>query len=213
MSVYSETMARPVTISDATILEAARRVFVRDGINATTRAIAAAANVSEGSLFRRFATKNALFEAAVLNPLPPFWVRELDSLAGRGDPRQNLLQITREMLKFAQEMLPLVRLGWGKASLPSKTQAEPTPGIRDRRSLAHYLQREMKAGRLKAGDAEAVSRLLFGGCLDLVMDQSTQGQSLGASEIAHCAEELVNALWHGLAPAPHSAASLPVPEN
>ena len=50
-------MSRPVHIQHRQILEAARKVFLRRGYSVSTRLVARAAGVSEGSLFKRFKDK------------------------------------------------------------------------------------------------------------------------------------------------------------
>jgi AcrR family transcriptional regulator len=195
-------MARPVKISEEQILEAARIVFVRDGINATTKDIARQACVSEGSLFRRFPTKEALFIAAVFFPPMPSWVRELDELAGKGDAHENLIHIFREMVRFAQEILPLVRLAWGSSAYPPKlgSDREETAGIRDCGLLAKYLKQEIEGGRLRPCNPEAVARMLFGACINLVLDHLMLNQPLTQQEIDAFVRSLVDALWHGTNP-------------
>ena len=54
-------MARTARITEERILEAAREVFLAEGFGAQTAKIAQRAGVSEGSIFKRFATKEALF--------------------------------------------------------------------------------------------------------------------------------------------------------
>ncbi len=195
-------MARPVTISNEQILEAARIVFVRDGSNATTKDIAQQAGVGEGSLFRRFPTKEALFSAAVVNPSVPAWVRELEALVGQGDLRANLVSVARGMIHFAIEMLPLVMVTWaGKAENRSASaESLEAPGVRDRRHLTRFLQQEMEQGRLRTCNAEAIARMFFGACLNLVMDRITLRQSLPLEEVETFTEELVDAMWVGIAP-------------
>ena len=56
-------MPRPRLIDDATLLAAAREVFVEKGVGATTREVARYAGVSEGVIFQRYATKADLFFA------------------------------------------------------------------------------------------------------------------------------------------------------
>ncbi|MEO6418509.1 MAG: helix-turn-helix domain-containing protein, partial [Polyangiaceae bacterium] len=56
---------RPPTISDDRLLEAAREVFLARGIRATTAEVAERAHVSEGTIFHRYKTKDALFSAAM----------------------------------------------------------------------------------------------------------------------------------------------------
>jgi AcrR family transcriptional regulator len=54
----------------ATILVAAREVFLEEGFSgARTRAIAERAEITEAVLYRHFASKEEIFEAAVLTPL------------------------------------------------------------------------------------------------------------------------------------------------
>lgn len=201
MSSYSLNMARPISISDDQILEAARVVFVRDGIKATTKEIARHAGVAEGSIFRRFSTKDALFAAAVMNPRTPVWVRELDHLVGQGEPRENLVHIVLGMMRFLQEMLPLVMVSWSSQSGQFTTHGdEEPPGVRDRRLLTHYLHQEMELGRLRACNAEAVARMLFGVCLNFVMDRLTLRQTTSPEEITTFAESMVDAVWEGIRP-------------
>ncbi len=57
-------LGRPIKITDAQILNAAREAFQESGSAATALQIAKRAGVSEGILFKRFATKAALLRAA-----------------------------------------------------------------------------------------------------------------------------------------------------
>ena len=58
-------MARPVSINNESILEAAQKVFLKHGYKAGTKLIAREAGISEGSLFKHFKTKTDLFVAAM----------------------------------------------------------------------------------------------------------------------------------------------------
>ena len=58
-------MPRPVSIQDDVILRAAREIFLEKGWDATTSEIAAKAGVSHGIIFKRFKTKQALFQSAM----------------------------------------------------------------------------------------------------------------------------------------------------
>jgi AcrR family transcriptional regulator len=197
-------MARPVTITEEQILEAARSVFLREGMNASAAKIARQAGVSEGSIFRRFPTKEALFRAAVHAFPTPAWVRELDDLVGVGDLRSNLVHIVLGIVGFSQQLLPLVMVAWGSEPdrlAPESEEDEPPP-IRDCRLLARYLQREIDGGRLRPCDAEAVARMLFGASVGGVMDSLALKQPLTQAVIDSFAERLIDALWRGIAPEP-----------
>jgi len=218
-------MARPITITDEQILEAARAVFLKDGINASTVEIAQRAGVAEGTLFRRFTTKEGLFRAAMRAPAVPSWVRGLDNLSGQGEMRDNLMRIVREIIHFAQERVPFVMLRWShKPSSPdsaglvcvwgyrmmnshkpsSSDSAPPDEGesavVRDSHCLAQFLQGEVDRGRLRPCQVEMVARLLMGPCLNLVLDRVVNKQPLTTEEIDRFTADLVETLWQGIAP-------------
>ena len=195
-------MARPITITDEQILVAARTVFLKDGMNASTVEIARLAGVSEGSIFRRFPTKEALFRAAIKPPAVPSWVRELDLLSGQGEMRDNLIHIVREIIRFAQERIPFAMLGWShKPSSDSVSpDAEEAPIVRDSRRLARFLQQEVERGRLRPCRVEMVARLLLVPCLNLVLDSVVNKQPLTTEEIDRFTADLVETLWQGIAP-------------
>jgi AcrR family transcriptional regulator len=194
-------MARPITITNEQILEAARTVFLKDGMNASTVEIARLAGVSEGSIFRRFTTKDALFRAAIKPPPVPSWVRELDLLSGQGEMRDNLIRIVREIIHFAQERIPFAMLGWShKPSSDSVSPEEEAPIVRDSRRLARFLQQEVERGRLRPCQVEMVARLLLGPCLNLVLDSVVNKQPLTIEEIDRFTADLIETLWQGIAP-------------
>lgn len=205
-------MARPITITDDQILEAARIVFLRDGINASTVEIARLAGVSEGTIFRRFATKDALFRAAIKTPAVPSWVRELDVVSGQGDMRENLVRIAREIIRFVRERMPLVMLGWShKPAPPDPAPEEEEPAVvRDSRRLIRFLQEEVDRGRLRPCKVGMVARLLLGTCINIVQDSVLHKKPLGDEEIDRFAADLVETLWQGIAPCYPSPSGEPV---
>jgi AcrR family transcriptional regulator len=93
------------------LLDAAAKVFARDGLSgATTRAIAEEAGVNEVTLFRHFHTKDRLLTAVVgqnfgagqpaaTSPLP----------TSTADLRTDLLLLAQHYDKLLNENLPLVR--------------------------------------------------------------------------------------------------------
>lgn len=105
------------------MLRAARTVFVRLGVEATTREVAEAAGVSQAMLFQRWGTKKRLYFAAML-PRPP----ELDELFGESEAISG-----RAWLEgFATRML-----GWLEASMPGSLRAALHPDFPDAVATAH----------------------------------------------------------------------------
>jgi AcrR family transcriptional regulator len=90
------------------ILEAARELFATKGYGgATTMAIAERADVSEAVLFRNFSSKEALFEAAVLEPVEEFVRRYTALWSGvrlpAGAPEEVMRQYTEALFDIVSE--------------------------------------------------------------------------------------------------------------
>ncbi|MEH2313385.1 MAG: helix-turn-helix domain-containing protein [Nostoc sp.] len=103
-------MPRIPRITNQQILEAARQVFLQQGFGASTLEIAQQAGISEASIFKRFSTKEELFFAAMGIPEKPLWVNELESLCGKGDLKENLINICFQIIEFYHEVLPRIMM-------------------------------------------------------------------------------------------------------
>ena len=78
---------KPVKMDPRTLLEAARKVFARDGLEgASLRAIAREAGCDPSLIYYHFDNKEALFEALLMERIPPM-VADLRRLANPLDPR------------------------------------------------------------------------------------------------------------------------------
>ena len=158
---------RPPVISTERLLDVAREVFLEHGIRATTAAVAARAGVSEGTIFHRFASKDALFRAAMrFDPeeLPSL----LASLAGRvgeADLRATLLEVGGRVLEIGRVALPVMMMSWSnpesELSLPKAVQRGE--GYRRAfRGVRAFFEGEIAAGRLAGSDPEIFARLFMG---------------------------------------------------
>jgi AcrR family transcriptional regulator len=155
-------MARPKSIDTEEILEAAREVFLEDGIQATTAKIARHAGISEGTIYRRFSTKQDLFVAAMDLPDPPSWVERVEAIDEEGDLRLALYEVALEIVDFFEEVIP--KLTMVMSNLDEKTllgdQGEPP--LRVLKPLMRLFERERRRGRIGPCDTEVVSRMFLG---------------------------------------------------
>lgn len=194
-------MGRSRTITNKQILEAARQVFLAEGFGASTIEIARRAGVSEGSIFKRFSTKEDLFFAAMGEGNTPQWLRSLETLPGQGDVRENLVAISFRMIEFLREAVPRIVMLHSKGVLPlDRPGLTDSPLAQNLRALTVFFEEEIKLGRVRTCNPEVPARFLLGALTsEILMRQMATDDEELVIEPAKV-EELVNSLWCGIAP-------------
>ena len=200
-------MARPPKIKDEEILAAARAVFLEKGILATTAEVARRAGIAEGSIFNRFPTKAALFQAAMLPTMDePPWAKKLLERVGSGDLVENLVELGGEVLEFLRQIVPLMMMSWSNPSggggvLPAPLRGPDPPPVRALRKLGEYFDREMKAGRLRRRDPELLARVFLGSLQNYVFfEVLLRAQHMMPLPSQTYVRGVVDLLWNGAAP-------------
>lgn len=163
-SAQKRPRGRPPTIDTARLLKVAREVFLARGIRATTLEVAERAGVSEGSIFNRFKTKEALFrEAMELSEenTPERLMSALEDAANDADFEAALHRLAHSMVDIARVALPLMMMSWSNpCGGPNSTNA-----LKFREfvlKLAAFFQRQIDAGRLRPVDPEIAARTFLG---------------------------------------------------
>ena len=156
-------MARPKSIEDEEILEAARQVFLEEGIQATTAAIAEHAGISEGTIYRRWPTKHDLFTAAMDIPYPPGWMETLAAIEDEADLFDALTRLGLEIIEFFEEIIPKINMVMCNLEENQIFNAsdEPPP-VRGMKPIIQFFHRQRRAARLKQRDPEIVARMFMG---------------------------------------------------
>ncbi|MCA9572418.1 MAG: TetR family transcriptional regulator, partial [Myxococcales bacterium] len=143
-------MGSRTRITDAALLGVAREVLLRDGITATTASVAAAAGVSEALLFKRFGTKDELFQRAMAVGRPA-WVALLEDATVH--PRDVLEQVALSMIASMREEMPLAMLSWSRN--PSDHwgayPGEPPP-VTGMKILSGWFEAHIRAGHIRPVD-------------------------------------------------------------
>lgn len=201
-------MGRPEVISRDAILESARRIFLEKGFGASTAAIARAAGVSEGSIFKRFPTKADLFREAIMVPELPL-AEELEALLSEGPFAEGLERVGLRLIELFREMLPRLMMAWAHQGEADPTRpfglmcpsdgGEPMP-LRLLKTLAAQFEQQQRAGRMRAVDPEILARMLIGSCHNFAFFEiigAHRRQPLAASSFVR---GVVDALLDGVAP-------------
>jgi AcrR family transcriptional regulator len=153
---------RPRRIPDEQILDVARKVFLERGIQATTSEVASRAEVSEGTIFHRYKSKDGLFRAAMrFDPeaLPGF-VESLTAGSGEGDLRARLLQFAWKMLELGRTAVPMMMMSWSNpvGEYRLETLIERSEGYRRTlRAVVAFFARELSARRQPADPPEPLT--------------------------------------------------------
>lgn len=190
------------------IIEAARSVMQDRGLTgATTKEIAQAAGVSEGSLYNHFKNKSELF-LCVLRELPANFVGLVMGLrerAGRGTVRGNLEEVATTALAFYNVSIPMGASFFSEPEL----LALHREGLKERNAGPHkanvavaaYLRAEQKLGRVREdADANAVAYLLLGACFQQAYWTQFLGEEASEKTAERFVDGILNTLMKGLAP-------------
>ena len=201
---YGAPMARRTTITDDQILNAARTVFLEEGFRGQTAKIARLAGVSEGTIFKRYETKEHLIAAALQIPHPPPWYKDIESLVGTGDLKENLVTIGVGLLTYFQQTLPRVLAAAGfkmppPLEMPPAGELQGSPLARDLKVIYRFIEREIELGRLRRIDPEILGNLLFG-CFCGPMMRVMLARDIHDEDLKLFAQKTIDVLWSGIEP-------------
>lgn len=204
---------RPPVITSEHLLDIAREVFLERGIRATTAEVAERAGVSEGTIFHRFKSKDALFRAAMRFD-PEQMPEPFANLprGGTGDLRATLLQVGNGMLAIGRTAIPMMMMSWsnptGEFSF-DKLMERPQGYRKAFYKLRDFFAEEVAARRL-AADPEALARIFMGSlhhfCMvELIFANEQAPRRLGPNAYV---EALVDLIVQGAsAPRKHRSSS------
>lgn len=176
---------RPPVITNDDLLTIARDVFLARGIRATAAEVAERAGVSEGTIFHRFGSKDALFRSAMrFDPRaePPVG-RRLKEAVPSPDLHGQLVEIAEELVAFGRVALPVMMMSWSNPS--SEFALEKLAARKEDRApkrllgaLEGFFARHLAAGTLAEGaDTKMLARVMLGAihhyCLMEIVDPAS----------------------------------------
>ena len=150
------------------ILDATRQIIEERGsARVTTKEIARAAGVAEGTLFKYFERKDDLVLAVIREHLPSFLAVTDPEQAGALELPATLEAIIHGAIRYYAEMIPLTLALFGDMLLLERhrewMRAEQTGPQKIFERVAAYLAVEQRIGRIDAGrDAMSIATLLIG---------------------------------------------------
>jgi AcrR family transcriptional regulator len=191
-------MGRPAMFSDEELLAVAKAVFLRDGVNAPVKDIAARVAISEAAIFKRYPAKADLVAAAMVVP-PPDIAALLAPLDGTPDPRSALAQLLRNLIGYLRAALPIALARRGHARRPdaAETTASIEPAIAAiTGALGQRIAVMARRGRFATVDPVAAAGLVVTTASSLALFE-VLGFHAGTTP-APLLDSLTGALWGSL---------------
>lgn len=193
---------RPKVLSDSALLDVARRMFLEQGPGISTSSIASELGVSQGTIFKRFSTKEELMIRALMPAAPPSWV---DALAAGPDERpvpEQLLAILQNVEEFFIRSMPafsvLKAANIDPTALFKKFPGEPPP-VRAHNALVAFLEQLHAQGRIRAPHPRATASAFLGAVHGPYQMRYCLG-NLAPDCGENYAEHMVQAFWAGIRP-------------
>jgi AcrR family transcriptional regulator len=192
-STESETRTR--------ILKSALRLFARQGYDGTTtRDLAEAANVAEGTLFRHFSNKKAILIEVATHGWVEILTDLLTELSGMGSYKA-VAQVMKRRMIHLHENSDMLRVCFMEAQFHSdlrdRIQTEVITKMTD--VAEAFFQTAMDQGIYRRMDAKVVARVFLGMFAIAGFSQSTiMSPVAAASEMQAMAEGLAEIFLNGV---------------
>jgi AcrR family transcriptional regulator len=197
------------------LIEATSRVVREVGYaHATTRAIAQAAGVAEGTIYRHFPDKATMFMGAVLerNGAVIEWVSRLPARAGQDTVESNLVDSLARLASLRDELLPLELALLADPELARhRRQAASSLAIGRPAGppefIAAYLAAEQELGRVRAGvAADEVAVILLATLFGLALQPADEGAGVDRALLVAAVRLLMTGIEPGVEPGSSPAA-------
>jgi AcrR family transcriptional regulator len=192
-------MSRPVEIDEQHLLEVARELFLKKGASATTAEVAKKLGIAQGSLFRRYKTKQALFQAALFSQKLP-WVGSLARRADEAGLEEALVQTGLEIVQFYRKVVPLLLVGWsnrGEFGMQKNLRSWSSPPPQALEMIA-FFGKQVKAGRLRRVDPQLVAASYVGPLMAYALVELIRTKH--PIPLRKYVRGFVQLLWSGISP-------------
>jgi AcrR family transcriptional regulator len=190
----------------ARLIEATRSVVREVGYaHASTRAIAQAAGVAEGTIYRHFPDKASLFFATVLEANAPIveWMASLPGRAGQSSVEGNLTDAVIQLAGLRHDVIPLEMAIASDPELSAQRRhalaaagGTLPPGPPE--AVGVYLAAEQELGRVRAEvDPHEAARLILGFLFSIAVMPTVEEAVIDPNRLASAVRIFV----HGIGPA------------
>jgi AcrR family transcriptional regulator len=192
----------------SSILEAAEQLILDRGMgSATTREIARAAGCAEGSIYRHFSDKHALFIELIGSRYSSFFelMASLPDRAGSSSVRRTLEEVATRAIDFYFGIVPMAGGALAEHDFLREHReyfrANDTGPKKFIRTLGEYLRREQRLGRVADRiSVEHAAQMFLSACFGEAFLLRFLGEEIMTEPPDRYAKEIVKTLLRGLEP-------------
>lgn len=193
-------MGRRKLIEDDQLLAKAREIFVREGINVSSRKIAKEIGISNSVLFQRFGSMENLVFAAMTPPAPDVHAL-LEQEVDRGHASAHLERMAAGLLRYFREFVPVLAPLATNPSFDIEAFWERHPNSPLQKLMAELtvvLEEKRRKGEIDCPDVGTVVLNLIAVAYSLAMFERIGAHKgeFGQSTV----RDLARQLWRGIAP-------------
>jgi AcrR family transcriptional regulator len=192
-------MPRNKIIPDDVILAVARSLFLKEGVNASTRDIAKKAGISEAVIYQRFGTKEDFFFAAM--KLPEAQLNSIfDIQPGKEGVVKNLEHVSMQIIEYFREVMPvfLTLISHPSFSMQTFLTRHTVPAVQLGEKLVDYLTAESKLGRVRKDKIAVAVNVLLSHLHNIALYESIGAPQ--STQIDRAVSDAIAVLWEGLTP-------------
>ncbi|PTL77027.1 TetR/AcrR family transcriptional regulator [Vitiosangium sp. GDMCC 1.1324] len=203
-------MGRPRQVLDEEILKAARACFIEHGASVSTETIAARLGVSGPALLKRFGTKRELLMAAFGVAKTPPWLDLMTEGPDERELTEQLREIAGAIDAFFREMVPAFSVLREAGITPEEWRASNDgvpPPARTFDTVSGWFRRAQEQGRLRQGDPRVMAGMFLAGLQYRYFLAHITNEPIPPEEENPWLAQMVDILWHGVAPEHEEAAS------
>lgn len=203
-------MGRPRQVSDEDILRTARTMFIQQGPQTPTTAIANALGISQPALFKRFGSKEELMLAALAPPADPDWIPLLENGPDNRPLRTQMHEIGTALVRFMKEAAPALMVLRASGIEPETLLAcyeQGPPPLVAMRHLTAWFTRAQVQGLVREDTSPQSAALTYFGAIQfpVFMDHMLRQvvkRGLPSLDMNTHLEQVVTMLGRSLEPTP-----------
>ena len=193
---------RPKKITDTDMLLCTKSCILRFGVSVSTQTIADELGISQATLFKRFGTKDALIQKALLQPIVEHQIfDDLHTLSSQNDVVVGLSSLCFSLLSFFEDTLPsIMMLRSTGCDVPSILRGKDAPPMVMRRKLTEWFDRLQQSGRIRQTSSENLALAMIGAIQHRAFRLHILLESNLADDNEQFVSSIVDVFWRGISP-------------